>query len=325
MNFNWGNKLQVVALTAIICVPFTTALPRSASADDIYSVSDRIMELEEELRALREELARVQQCCDENKAKIADLDAQNAQQHQEMTDRIGRVEREIAKKKNMVFFRGGYADMDNDRSGQVFSDLFGFNINAANTPTTFNDGDDGWYVGAGIEHSVTEDLFGLYPATEVLAEIMFEWKRWQSKTGGPTDPVRVVPGAVVGLVNDGTGLGDDAPFNGEAVVIGRAAGSLQGITMSQFTLSAAPKIKLLNGSPIRPWIIPAGLAFHVISPPSDAGTVLTPGVMFGAGVDWQFFPNMYLGIDGRYHLSGDEVDGVDADHYTVGGYLGLGF
>jgi hypothetical protein len=32
-----------------------------------------------------------------------------------------------------------------------------------------------------------------------------------------------------------------------------------------------------------------------------------------------------VGADARYHLTLDDVDGVDTDGFSVGGYLGLGF
>ena len=53
-----------------------------------------------------------------------------------------------------------------------------------------------------------------------------------------------------------------------------AGGALnpRGVTVNQFTLTAAPKIKFLEGAKFRPWIIPAGLAIHVISPPSESIT-----------------------------------------------------
>ena len=69
-----------------------------------------------------------------------------------------------------------------------------------------------------------------------------------------------------------------------------------------FTVSASPKIKFMQGSKLRPWIIPAGLDFHVISPPSDGATYLDVGVQFGAGVEYEIIPGLKFGIDGRYHL-----------------------
>ena len=98
-----------------------------------------------------------------------------------------------------------------------------------------------------------------------------------------------------------------------------------GVNVSQFTLTASPKIKFFEGSRFRPWIIPAGLGIHVISPPSESITVLIPGVMFGIGADYRIWKNFFVGVDGRYHLTSGRTDGIKIDGMTAGGYLGIGF
>jgi hypothetical protein len=117
-----------------------------------------------------------------------------------------------------------------------------------------------------------------------------------------------------------------------------------------FTVSASPKIKFLEGNIVRPWIIPAGLDFHVISPPSDAATVLDVGVQFAGGVEIEPLPGIKMGVDGRYHYTANETNtendfvsvtnaagataaGIpltgstskDNDFWTVGAYLGFSF
>ncbi|MEY3280047.1 MAG: hypothetical protein RL674_32, partial [Pseudomonadota bacterium] len=99
----------------------------------------------------------------------------------------------------------------------------------------------------------------------------------------------------------------------------------QSATVNALTLAASPKIKFFKGSNFRPWLIPAGMEITVISPPSDAITVLNPGMMFGAGADYKIWKDIYAGADVRYHHSFDTVDGVNSDGLTAGGYLGLGF
>jgi len=81
----------------------------------------------------------------------------------------------------------------------------------------------------------------------------------------------------------------------------------------------------MKGSKFRPWVIPVGLELNVISPPSDAITVLNPGLGFGAGADYNLWKDIHIGADARYHLSLDDVDGVDTDGVTAGGYIGFGF
>ena len=90
-------------------------------------------------------------------------------------------------------------------------------------------------------------------------------------------------------------------------------------------MTAAPKIKFLEGYRFRPWIIPAGLGIHVISPPSESITVLIPGVMFGAGADYRIWKDFFVGVDARYHLTSGRTDGIKIDGVTAGGYLGIGF
>jgi opacity protein-like surface antigen len=72
-------------------------------------------------------------------------------------------------------------------------------------------------------------------------------------------------------------------------------------------------------------LIPVGFEINVISPPSDAITVLNTGLQFGAGADYNLWKNLYAGADVRYHYSTDDVDGVRTDGMTAGGYLGIGF
>ena len=60
--------------------------------------------------------------------------------------------------------------------------------------------------------------------------------------------------------------------------------------MMMVTVSASPKIKFMEGSKLRPWIIPAGFDIHVISPPSGSTNYLDVGVQSGAGVDYELLP-----------------------------------
>jgi hypothetical protein len=80
----------------------------------------------------------------------------------------------------------------------------------------------------------------------VLGEIMFEYKEFDRKNLD----IRALPALANGLPNINL----------------NTQGSVK---VSQFTLTASPKVKFMGGSKFRPWIIPVGLAIHVISPPSD--------------------------------------------------------
>ena len=108
--------------------------------------------------------------------------------------------------------------------------------------------------------------------------------------------------------------------------------------LTQFTLTASPKIKFTSLGDFRPWIIPFGLGLHVISPPSSGVTVLNPGLMVGAGAEYKLWKDLYAGFDFRYHFTGDDLaykarlpggatlyNKTRTDGFTTGAYLGFGF
>ena len=107
--------------------------------------------------------------------------------------------------------------------------------------------------------------------------------------------------------------------------------------MNMFTVSASPKLKFMEGSKIRPWIIPAGMEFVVISPPSDAANYLDIGIISGLGVDYMLIPGITIGAEARYHWATGQTSGntpaiagvttgdSDANAWTAGITLGIGF
>lgn len=199
-------------------------------------------------------------------------------------------------KDNMVFFRGGWAHAYRQRNG--------VSIQSNVAPINAQEQSDrnAWYFGAGLDFSVDDNLFGLMDNTEVLAEVMFEYKEFADKVAGNA------------LADNG------APLTGGEASIPRD------VTVSQFTLNASPKIKFLKGSDFRPWVIPVGFAMNIISPPSESITVLQPALMFGLGADYRVWKNVYVGADARYQQNiGRTLDGVQTNGFSVGGYLGLGF
>jgi len=197
-------------------------------------------------------------------------------------------------KNHMLFFRGGFTHAMNRRKGSSIR-------SSVVAPGGDRADKDGFYVGAGLDWNLTDDVWGILPRTSVFAELMFEYKEFSNKVQGNA-VLSTSPSALV------------AP-----------GGNPRNVTVSQFTLSAAPKIKFMEGSKVRPWIIPAGLAIHVVSPTSESVTYLSPGIMFGAGVDYNIWKDFYVGIDGRYNLTSGDTDGVKVDGMTAGAYLGIGF
>ncbi len=199
---------------------------------------------------------------------------------------------------HMVFFRGGAAFLSSDRSNEVFTDVF----------STFgggrkNDGDTGYYVGAGIDHVLSKDVWGMMSKTWVLGEIGVEFKRFDSKR-----VAQAVPSTA----------GSAIPAPGTTTIINEK------VQITMLTVSVSPKIKFMEGSRLRPWIIPVGLDFHVISPPSNDTTVLDIGAQFALGAEYRLWKAFHLGVDGRFHLAAGQTDTTN-NFGTVGAYAGIAF
>jgi hypothetical protein len=197
---------------------------------------------------------------------------------------------------NQVFFRGGYAGTTSDRGGELFTD--------AHAVTGIrNGGDSGYYIGAGLDLLMHKDFLG-FKGMSLLGEVGLEYKRFSS-----TDAI-------------GTGnLGVSCSVAGTLGVCNTNPKTVQ-ITM--LTVDVSPKLKFMEGSAFRPWIIPIGLDFHVISPPSNQTNYLDIGVQFGAGAEYNFWGPLNLGIDGRFHLASNQTNTVN-NFGTVGTYLGILF
>ena len=330
MKRGWEKLLHGV-VAGLVLPAVASVYPQTAAAQDrMGEMQNRLQEMQDEVRALQQELQDVKAGEGAKEQHMQQMHADDDAKHKQLEDRVTTVETAPAKrtKKNFIAFRGGYTEVkDLARGFESFTDTHNtLGLGSGNVA------DDGYYVGAGIEHSLTSDLWGLWRGTEALGEISLEYKHFKSEPA-----TLVVPTAECALV---FGIGTNCVVTGD-------------VAKTMFTVSAAPKIKFLEGSKLRPWIIPGGLDFHVISPPSDGATYLDIGVQFGAGVEYEILPGMKAGIDGRYHLIVDEasntnnnfvqvfntnnnnagnplpgVTGItdkDLDFWTVGGYVGFSF
>jgi len=300
-NLIKGSKSVFSGLLVVSMVAFA---PQVAAHDRTQALERKVQELESMLRAVQSEL---QQVRTESRA-----DAERAAEARETaieardtavkakdtavaaTESIDFVADRVERKNRMLFFRGGFTHAMQRRNGS--------SIQSEVAPVGAQDtaDKDGWYVGAGLDWSLTRDAWGLMPRTQIFAELMFEYKNFSNHVLG------------------------NALANSPTILAGGSVNP-RSVTVSQFTLTAAPKIKFLEGSKVRPWIIPMGLALHVVSPTTESITYLTPGVMFGAGVDYNIWKDFFIGIDGRYQLTAGKSDGVKVDGMTVGGYMGIGF
>jgi len=267
----------------------------SYSSSSVSSSSDaRLRALEDEVAGLRTELTAT---------KTAHADVETKQQQLET-----QVAAEAAKeeeKNNLVFFRGGFAQLAQKRGNEL---LVNSNLNGDNT--SYNQ--DGWYVGAGMDFRASDDLFGLTDLVALDAELFFQYQNYGTATNG--------------LVNSYASNVVGVPLTVENQV-------------TMFTLAASPKFKfnLLDGD-FRPWVAPVGLAIQVVSPPSSGVTVLNPALMLGTGLEYRVWKDIWLGTDFRYQFGGGDLqysartaDGVSVLNSTTtnglqaGGYIGIGF
>ena len=249
----------------------TSSFSHSNSNAKVDALEAQLAAMQAEIRGLKSASTRA--TIDPDTAKVQELDQwMNTVKHEGHAGK--------GAKDDMVFFRGGYSHL-NDNRGATNGSGADLLVGASKTDK------DAWYFGAGFDWSINDNLFGLMQGTEFAAELMFDYKEISGHTTS----------ALTG----------------------------QGVTTNQFTLAASPKIKFMKGSSFRPWLIPVGFEMNIISPPSGAVTVMTPGMQFGAGMDYKVWKDLYVGADARYHYTADNIDGVNTDGVTAGGYVGFGF
>ncbi len=297
---------QIIVRSVMSC-----ALLSSAQAMAQPEVDQRVRQLEKKLQEIQDELIKIksesslttrkvdqiQETSTQTTKKVEQIQeaAQKTEQPQNTAADTGDVSfAEVSEKRTMLFFRGGFARSDEHRNGTT--------LESRVVPLGAQDQADrnAWYVGAGFDFQLTRDTWGLLPKTEVDAELMFEYKQF------------------------GHGVQGNALANEPSILAG-APLNPRGVTVNQFTLSAAPKIKFLHFGRFRPWVIPGGLAIHVISPPTESVTYVEPGVMFGAGAEYLLWRDFVFGVDARYQLTAGSLDGAKFGGMTVGGYVGIGF
>ena len=304
------NKLHLGVALATLTMAAALVSPQAAAKQKVvkhkkavehatYAAPSKTDLLEAQLRSMQDEIAGLRAQVN----STAPVTAVDAQKVQELDARMASVETTSTKliqkekrKDNMLYFRGGYAL--NDQVMAATTNTAGNGSQSIQLPNTGPGHRDGWNFGAGIDFGLSNDLFGLAQKTDLLGELDINYVDLGHFTSGLTPTL----------------LGNSA---------------LAGSTASQSLLriSASPKIKFLEGSKLRPWIIPVGFTLNVISPPSQANTitVLKPGMNFGGGVDYNIWKSLYLGADVRYFLATSSLDGTNVNGLTAGGSLGFGF
>ena len=56
-----------------------------------------------------------------------------------------------------------------------------------------------------------------------------------------------------------------------------------------------------------------------------AVSVLNSGMQFGGGAEYDIWRGIVLGTDVRYHYATSNVDGVNTNGVSTGGYIGFKF
>ncbi|MGZ5622276.1 MAG: porin family protein [Methylobacter sp.] len=301
-----GIATATLTMAGALVSPQAVAGSKAQHHADVSGVSSKVDALEAQLQAMQAEISRLR--AEANRPRSS-AEASKVQELDQWMNSVKSEPKESKKSKdNMVFFRGGYGHANNQRGGTLDPTRVSA-LGLANDNGTLvgpiND-KDSWYFGAGFDFSVNDNLFGLMDKTEVLAELMFDYKQLGERKNNGLSPAETATIAA-------------------ATGIALPAANTQRATVNQLTLAASPKVKFLKGSAFRPWLIPVGFELNVVSPPSDAITVLNPGMQFGIGADYKIWNNIYVGADARYHLTTQNLDGVNTDGVTAGGYLGLGF
>jgi Tfp pilus assembly protein FimT len=280
-----------VAIGSFITVIVMAAPPVFAQDVRTQALEQALKQMERQLQALRSELNQVKSDTAKEAQKVIAIEEKTIK-IEEKASRTKEYTRTAQEKAEHAIEMADIIEKRMDRKSHMLFFRGGFahsDHSRTGVSLTGTPDKNAWYVGAGFDWGLTKDAWGLAPRTSVASELMFEYKELGQNVQG------------------------NSPTTG------------YGVNVSQLTLTAAPKIKFLEGSRLRPWVIPAGLAIHVISPPSAAITELVPGIMFGGGIDYRIWKSFSVGLDARYHLTGAKYDNIKIDGVTAGGYLGIGF
>ncbi len=289
-----GAALATLTVASLIAAPQVMAKKAKSSAHSAAALANSKADMmEAQLRAMQDEIANLRaQVNASASAKTVDADTQKVQELDAWMADVKSKPAEKKSKDNMLYFRGGYAMNDQTMAATTNS----LNGESATLLGSTTGGSNGWNIGAGIDFSLDDNLYGLMKNTELLGELDINY------------------------VDLGT-------FNGSVTQATAGAALPATVSQSMMRLSASPKIKFFKGEKLRPWIIPVGLTLNFISPPSQVNTIsyLKPGMNFGTGVDYNVWKSVYIGADVRYFLATTQLDGTNVNGLTAGGQIGLGF
>ena len=298
------NKLALgvaaAALSAAFIAPQAQATDRSAdaSARKTEALEMKMQEMAATMAAMQAELSRVKAASTEANtasAKVQELDQWMAS--------VKSTPEAASAKDHLVAVRGGFSNLDHARgaASPVAGDTVGSLLSD-------NHSNQGFYFGGAFDYNVNNDLFGLVDDTSFAIELGLEYAQY-------------------GRGNNTLLHAAEVTVGGSTVNVCTANPSYNGCksTDARLRISAAPKIKFMHGSKLRPWLIPAGLDINILGVPSNAVSVLNAGLQSGAGVEYDIFRGIVVGTDVRYHYSTSKLDGTPTDGFTTGGYVGFKF
>ena len=283
------TKLALGIAGATLAIASSSAMAHSKAERIADATAKKTAALEAQVQQMARMMQSMQAELSRVKAQASTAVGSNAQKLQELDQWMSSVRSapvHVASKDNLIAARGGWMHFNDNRDG---TDTGGLALGGLQADR------DAYYYGGAMDFNVNNDLFGFMDHTSFAMELGVEYAHIANNKNN-TSVLKTL----------------GAPANKTADV-------------NQLRINISPKIKFMHGSKLRPWIIPAGLDINIISPPSNAITVLNTGMQFGAGVNYELFNGLVAGVDGRYHHSFDNIDGVDTDGFTLGGSLGFRF
>jgi hypothetical protein len=292
-NNPWGptmtfKKTQLALSVAAATLSVAMIAPQAQAAPSADALQAQMQQMADQMKAMQAELDRVK--ADSAKAATA---SNKVQELDQWMASVKSTPEAASAKDNLVVVRGGWDVLDHARSGG--NDLN--NIIGNGAVLSNNQNAQGYYYGGAFDFNVNNDLFGLVDDTSFQIELGFQYSEY--------------------------GKGNNA-LTGNGSVIGVTTKSPTS-TDARFRLNASPKIKFFHGSKFRPWLIPVGLEINVLGVPSNAVSVLSSGMQFGAGAEYDIFRGIVVGADARYHYSTGSINGTPTDGFTTGGYVGFKF
>lgn len=184
-----------------------------------------------------------------------------------------------------VFYRYGLSQLSTSRGSQTFTDT-----GAANGK---NDDKSGKGLGAGLDLTMME--CPLFPSNSLAGEIFVDYNHFSHNN---------VANAIDVVVS--------------------ANSTKKEVSVSELAVVIAPKYRFGGMGNFRPWIIPAGLAFLVNSPPSNTTNYLDVGYHAGVGAEYQVVKQLSLGLDYRYTVGAGDPQ-LKVKYTSAGAYLAVNF